>query len=50
MWLSADDPVQATLERALRRWDTRREGDALQAWLFSILYRQFIDERRRAAR
>ncbi|MEO8366647.1 MAG: sigma-70 family RNA polymerase sigma factor [Pseudoxanthomonas sp.] len=47
---SADDLVQATLERALRRWDTRREDDALQAWLFSILYRQFIDERRRAAR
>lgn len=46
----ADDLVQATLERALRRWDTRREDDALQAWLFSILYRQFIDERRRAAR
>lgn len=47
---SADDLVQSTLERALRRWDTRRQDDALQAWLFSILYRQFIDERRRAAR
>lgn len=47
---TADDLVQATLERALRRWHTRREDDALQAWLFSILYRQFMDERRRAAR
>lgn len=47
---SADDLVQASLERALRRWHTRREDDALQAWLFSIVYRQFIDGRRRAAR
>ncbi|KIQ98329.1 sigma-70 family RNA polymerase sigma factor [Lysobacter sp. A03] len=47
---SADDLVQSTLERALRRRHTRREDAALQAWLFSILYRQFMDERRRAAR
>ena len=47
---NADDLVQSTLERGLRRWDTRREDDALRAWLFSILYRLFIDERRRAVR
>ncbi|HBK46246.1 MAG TPA: RNA polymerase sigma factor [Xanthomonadaceae bacterium] len=47
---NADDLVQAALERALRRWATRREDDALQAWLFSIVYRQFLDEHRRAKR
>ncbi|KGM56388.1 hypothetical protein N799_04625 [Lysobacter arseniciresistens ZS79] len=47
---AADDLVQAALERALRAWSSRRRPDALQPWLFSILYRQFIDERRRAGR
>ncbi|MCS3747831.1 RNA polymerase sigma-70 factor (ECF subfamily) [Xanthomonas arboricola] len=47
---AADDLVQATLERALRRWRTRHTSDALQPWLFAILYRQFLDGKRRAAR
>jgi len=47
---AADDLVQATLEKALTRGASRRSDDALQPWLFSILYRQFIDEQRRAAR
>ncbi|MEL1265321.1 RNA polymerase sigma factor [Pseudoxanthomonas putridarboris] len=47
---AADDLVQATLERALRGWPSRHTQQALQPWLFSILYRQFIDERRRARR
>lgn len=47
---AADDLVQATLERALRAWSSRSKQDALQSWLFSILYRQFIDEQRRARR
>ena len=47
---SADDLVQAALERALRRWSTRRDADALQPWLFAIVYRQFVDTRRRAQR
>lgn len=47
---AADDLVQATLERALRGWSSRHTRQALQPWLFSILYRQFIDERRRAKR
>jgi len=47
---SADDLVQATLERAITRWaDKRIEGD-LRAWLFSILYRQFLDTHRRTRR
>ncbi len=46
----ADDIVQAALERALRRWDSRRDDEALQAWLFAIVYRQFVTEHRRARR
>ncbi|WP_350616010.1 sigma-70 family RNA polymerase sigma factor [Pseudomonas sp. HY7a-MNA-CIBAN-0227] len=47
---SADDLVQASLERAIIRWaDKRPEGD-LRAWLFSILYRQFLDAHRRFRR
>ncbi|XMB50910.1 sigma-70 family RNA polymerase sigma factor [Pseudomonas fluorescens] len=47
---SADDLVQSTLERAIVAWaDKRLEGD-LRAWLFSILYRQFLDAHRRNRR
>jgi len=47
---SADDLVQASLERAIISWaDKRLEGD-LRAWLFSILYRQFLDAHRRFRR
>ena len=54
LWLtrnasSADDLVQATLERALSRWGSKGEGN-LRAWLFAILYRQFLDGQRRARR
>ncbi|MCR6494979.1 sigma-70 family RNA polymerase sigma factor [Thermomonas sp. S9] len=45
----ADDLVQATLERALAGWRGRR-AQALQPWLFAILYRRFLDECRRQAR
>lgn len=47
---ASDDLVQSSLERALRAWSSRRNHDALQPWLFSILYRQFVDDRRRARR
>ncbi|MET1023543.1 MAG: RNA polymerase sigma factor [Pseudoxanthomonas sp.] len=47
---AADDLVQATLERALVHGRTRHTPEALQGWLFSILYRQFVDEHRRAQR
>jgi RNA polymerase sigma-70 factor (ECF subfamily) len=55
LWLTrgaggADDLVQSTLERALSRWESRRDEAALRAWLFSILYRQFLDKRRRYRR
>ncbi|KAF1046916.1 MAG: ECF RNA polymerase sigma factor SigR [Herbaspirillum frisingense] len=46
---SADDLVQACLERALSRRERRTEGD-LRAWLFQIMYRRFIDGERRAKR
>lgn len=47
---AADDLVQATLERALTRSASRRNEAALQPWLFSVLYRRFVDEHRRAVR
>ncbi|HDS1737633.1 MULTISPECIES: sigma-70 family RNA polymerase sigma factor [Pseudomonas] len=52
LWLtrepgSADDLVQGTVERALSRGDQQREADALRAWLFTILYRLFLDGKRR---
>ncbi|CAG8863737.1 ECF RNA polymerase sigma factor SigR [Pseudomonas fluorescens] len=55
LWLtreasSADDLVQATVERALSRSGQRRDGDSLRPWLFAILYRLFIDGKRRERR
>lgn len=55
LWLSkdpstADDLVQASIERALKHQHTRRPDGDLRAWLFSILYRQFIDTTRNARR
>jgi RNA polymerase sigma-70 factor, ECF subfamily len=47
---AADDLVQASLERAVSRWKSRHEAGSLQAWLFSILYRRFLDERRSEGR
>lgn len=55
LWLtrdlpSADDLVQSTLERALSTHAAKREEGDLRAWLFRILYRQFLDARRRSQR
>ncbi|TWH99744.1 RNA polymerase sigma-70 factor (ECF subfamily) [Luteimonas cucumeris] len=47
---AADDLVQSALERAITRWDTRRDEQALRPWLFAIVYRRFIDGQRRARR
>lgn len=47
---SADDLVQSCLERALNNWRSKRPEGDLRAWLFAILYRQFIDGRRSARR
>ena len=47
---NADDLVQNCLERALGSVaDKRTDGD-LRAWLFTILYRQFVDNHRRSRR
>jgi len=55
LWLvrdpsAADDLVQSTVERALSHWASRREDESLRAWLFAILYRLFLDGKRRATR
>jgi len=47
---SADDLVQASLERALAGWTEKRPEGDLRAWLFAILYRQFLDAHRRSRR
>lgn len=55
LWLtrdlsSADDLVQSTLERALSTRAAKRDEGDLRAWLFRILYRKYLDGRRRAQR
>ena len=55
LWLtrdlsSADDLVQSALERALSTRAAKRDDGDLRAWLFRILYRQFLDARRRSQR
>lgn len=47
---SADDLVQSCLERALTHGNTRYPDGDVRAWLFTILYRQFVDGRRRERR
>jgi len=47
---AADDLVQEALLRALDRWMLRRPGGNLRAWLFTIVWRRFLDSRRSAAR
>ncbi|HEX7339912.1 MAG TPA: sigma-70 family RNA polymerase sigma factor [Rhodanobacteraceae bacterium] len=47
---AADDLAQATLERALSHWGSRRDDSALRAWLFAIAYRKFLDGKRHARR
>jgi RNA polymerase sigma-70 factor (ECF subfamily) len=47
---SADDLVQTSLEKALSAWQGKRPDGDLRAWLFSILYRQFVDAHRRSRR
>lgn len=47
---NADDLVQSCMERALSRAGGRRADGDLRAWLFSILYRCFLDSQRRGKR
>ncbi|MFZ4832595.1 RNA polymerase sigma factor [Rouxiella sp. Mn2063] len=55
LWLtrdphSAEDLVQSCLEKALAQSKSLKNAPSLRAWLFSILYRQFIDGQRRKRR
>jgi RNA polymerase sigma-70 factor, ECF subfamily len=45
---NADDLVQDCLERAVRRWHQRRDGD-VRAWLFAILHNLAVDQFRKVA-
>ncbi len=47
---TADDLVQDCLARALTRTHLWQEDTNLRAWLFTILYNQYVDQVRRAAR
>ncbi len=47
---SADDLVQASLERALRKHRLWRRRGSLRSWLLRIVYRTFLNERQRARR
>jgi len=47
---NADDLVQNCLERALGSVASKRPDGDLRAWLFTILYRQFVDNHRRPRR
>jgi RNA polymerase sigma-70 factor (ECF subfamily) len=43
---AADDLVQDTLERALRKWKLWRPDGALRSWLFRLMYRQMLNSKR----
>lgn len=47
---NADDLVQSTMVRVLTTQAHKRESGDLRAWLFRILYRQFLDQRKRNKR
>lgn len=42
----ADDLVQLTVERALRRWQQWQAGSRLDSWMFGIMRNAWIDELR----
>lgn len=46
----SDDLFQATCENAFRKRRSLRRGSRARSWLMTIMYRQFVTERRRAAR
>jgi RNA polymerase sigma-70 factor (ECF subfamily) len=46
----AEDLVQDCLERALSCWQARRSDGNLRGWLYTILYRRFLNEERRRRR
>jgi len=47
---AADDLVQDTLERAIRKRCLWRRRGQIRSWLYSILYRQFLDRCTAAAK
>ena len=47
---SADDLVQATLERGLAHWHQFDQRRDMLVWLLSIAHNAFLDQRRRDAR
>ncbi len=47
---NAEDLVQETYLKALRAFSTLRHPERVRAWLFQILSRQVMDQRRREAR
>jgi RNA polymerase sigma-70 factor (ECF subfamily) len=47
---SADELVQASLERALTRLRSRDGSISFRSWLFAILYRQYLELQRRGRR
>ena len=44
----ADDLVQDTLERALRKWALWRLGSRLDSWLLAIMHNVFVNQVRSA--
>jgi len=46
----ADDLVQASAEKAVRKRRQLRDPDRASAWLMTIMYREFVSSRRKAAR
>ncbi len=46
----ADDLVQDTLERALRKFSLFRRGTDLRAWLFSVMHNVYVNDVRASAR
>jgi RNA polymerase sigma factor (sigma-70 family) len=47
---AADDLVQDCLERVVARWQQRRQGDSVRAWVFTILHNLAISRFRQNAR
>lgn len=47
---SADELVEACLERALTKLRSREATASFRSWLFAILYRQFLELQRRGRR
>lgn len=46
---AADDLVQDTLERACGKWRLWLPGSDLRAWLFTLMHRVFLNQRRSGA-